>query len=191
MGKNLKRFIVVSFASAFMLAISVMSLEAGQRPAAQGPVILTLSGAIENWNRGPLDPKLEGFFKHHDIKFERALEMSRDEMSGLPSVRLSLRLPGEAKPATYDGVYLRDVLLKAGAKPKKISMKALDGYTVELTAEQIAAQKWVLALARGGKPLGIGGRGPVWLVHKPGKGDQASEEEEQKWIWSLFYILVE
>jgi len=47
-----------------------------------------------------------------------------------------------------------------------------------------------LPSAADGRPLGIGGRGPAWLLYDSG-GGAVSEEEEARWVWSMFLITTE
>ena len=84
---------------------------------------------------------------------------------------------------------LSTVLKIAKAEKTTISLVALDGYAAELDAALQSSHKWILALAMDGRPLGIGGRGPLWLARDTG-GGKAGEEELMKWVWSVFYIEV-
>jgi hypothetical protein len=81
------------------------------------------------------------------------------------------------------------VLAAAGATGKAITVYAMDGYGANMSTEQIAAHDWVLAMDADGKPLGIGGRGPLWLAYDTG-ADKATTEEEGAWVWSVFHIAV-
>ena len=92
-------------------------------------------------------------------------------------------------------VHLTDVLDTAGATGDTVSLMSLDGYTVTLDRAALTDQ-FVLALASecaedGCAPLGIGGRGPVWLVFPPGAYPDFSGEDDSGLAWGLFHIGVE
>jgi len=79
----------------------------------------------------------------------------------------------------------------AGAAPDaKLSFVALDGYTIEFDAADRRAQNWILAISIDGKPIGIGGRGPAWLMHDTA-GETVNSDVEGRWVWSVFVIAVE
>jgi hypothetical protein len=70
-----------------------------------------------------------------------------------------------------------------------ITVTALDGYSITYSPEEIAEQDWILAWKADGKPLSIGGRGPLWLIHSSG-ATPAPDDVEARWIWSVFVIEV-
>ncbi len=64
---------------------------------------------------------------------------------------------------------------------------ALDGYAAEIPVAETKGV--VLALKVNGQDLGIGGRGPAWLVYP----DDAAfaEQGDARWVWSVFFIRVQ
>ena len=68
---------------------------------------------------------------------------------------------------TASGPGLADVLKAAGASGKTILVQAVDGYAPEFTDEDVARDKLILALEADGKPLPLGGQGPLWLLGPP------------------------
>lgn len=156
-----------------------------------GPAVLTISGDIGESNRAKLDPFVDGFLNYHDKAFKTAFELTLADLMTLPQVEI--RADGATenwpKPVTLNGPLLSDVLRLAKAEGKSISVTALDGYVAELDASAQSEQKWILAHSMDGKPLSIGGRGPLWLARDTGTG-KASEDELAKWVWSVFYIEV-
>ena len=152
-----------------------------------GGTVLTVSGDIGKTNRGPFDAFHDGFLKYHEKTFDKAFEFDRAALAALP--QQSITANAEAWPAAVklDGPKLADVLAAAGAEGKPVTVYALDGYGAAMTVDQIAAHDWVLALNADGKPLGIGGRGPLWLAYDTGSG-RATTDEEGAWVWSVFHI---
>lgn len=91
------------------------------------------------------------------------------------------------RAVSLEGPRLRDVLAAAGCSGSTITSVALDGFAVEITAAEIAAYDWVLAIKADGQYLGVGGRGPAWLVYQVPDGNATTEDESQ-WPWAVFYI---
>ena len=157
----------------------------------KAPVILTVTGLITKPNRGTFDPDQDGIFKHHSIAFESAHGFSRRDLLAMPRHKLTAILPDSKTVRKFEGVKLIDVLKAAGASDGIVRLTALDGYTAELTPAELVGKDWTLALFVNGKPLALGGRGPIWLVHTPASKDlKVSEDESQKFVWSLFSINV-
>jgi hypothetical protein len=90
----------------------------------------------------------------------------------------------------FKGPLLHDVL--AAAKPqseaKTVRLSALDGYAAEIPLAAIAQEGWVLAVEAGGHAFGIGGVGPLYAVRPLAAGEKRSEEEDARWVFSLYYI---
>ncbi|MBI1385429.1 MAG: hypothetical protein GC150_11010 [Rhizobiales bacterium] len=157
---------------------------------ADGGALVTVIGEISQPNRGPLDPFMDAFLKFNDKQFDRAFVLDRSALLALP--QRSIRANAEGWPAAVaaEGPLVRDVLAASGASSKaSVSFVALDGYAASLSAEELAAEDWVLAISVDGKPIGIGGRGPAWLMHDTGEA-AISAEAEAKWVWSVYLIVV-
>lgn len=156
-------------------------------PAPGGPVIISIAGGITHHNRGASDPKRDGFFAYHEIQFSKAFGFDLEMLDAMPQHEITCQPPQYAKNATFRGPRLVDVLKKAGAQNVSIKTRALDGFAVDLTSQEIMAKDWILATRADGKPFGIGGKGPVWLMHTPSV-QKVPEAEEQGWPWAVFYI---
>ena len=157
----------------------------------KGPVMVTVSGNISASNRPAFDGFADGFFKFHDKTFKSAFAFDRAMLAGLKQMSALARAVKWKASVRFTGPLLRDVLAKAGALDRTITVFALDGYAVKFTPKELAQHPWVLAIEADGKPLGIGGRGPAWLVHATTKGTPATESQEAKWVWSIFYMEAE
>jgi len=181
---------VVSLLARMVFALAV--IVAGQSPAiAAEPAQLTIIGKIENSNRSDFDEFSDAFFGFREKEFTKAFFFTYSDLAALPQVTVNAR--AEKWPATVSatGPSVEEVMKAAGAAPEaKLAFVALDGYTIELEAEDRRAQHWVLAISSNGKPLGIGGRGPVWLLHDTA-GKTVDTDVEGRWVWSVFVIEVD
>ncbi|MCR4268869.1 hypothetical protein [Nitratireductor sp. ZSWI3] len=171
----------------------VMSVLAGAITSALADgALVTVAGKVANTNRGPFDPFTDGFLNYHDKTFEKAFELDARALAALPQQSITVDADVEDWPGAIamEGPRLKDVLAAAGAEGGTVTLYALDGFGLEMTPERLTAQDWILASKAGGKPLGIGGHGPLWLVYDTA-GRKATEDEEKTWVWSVFYIAVE
>jgi hypothetical protein len=163
------------------------STRAESRPPPNGPVILTVAGDIAQTNRGPSDPKLDGFLKYHEIEFKKAFVFDLAMLEEFPLTEIHCQPPQYSSSVTFQGPRLREVLKALEAEGASIKTRALDGFAVDLTAAQIAAKDWILATRADRRPFGIGDKGPIWLMHPP-SAEKVREDEEQGWPWAVFYI---
>jgi len=175
-----------------MLAIAGRGL-ASELPKPAGPVLLTIAGEVGATNRGPSLPAVDAFLAYHEIGFPAAAEFDRAMLEGLGTHEVELSYKDWPKAYRFAGPRLADVLAAAGAAEGAaggaITATALDGFAVEISAEDLAAHDWIVALEVDGRPLGIGQAGPLWLVYAV-PGGAASEADEQRWPWAVFFIEV-
>lgn len=162
---------------------------AESRPPPNGPVILTVAGDIAQTNRGPSDPKLDGFLNYHEIEFVKAFVFDLAMLEEFPLTEIRCQPPQYSSSATFQGPRLDDILKALGAEGASIRTRALDGFAVDLTAAQIEAKDWILATRADRRSFGIGDKGPLWLMHTP-SAEKVPEDEEQGWPWAVFYIEV-
>ena len=161
-------------------------------PGPDGPVVLTIAGDIGRGNRDPYRPAADVFLKFHEKEFSKAVEFDLAMLQALGASTRRLRMPGESRVRELEGTPLTALLDAVGADPKSITVTALDGFAVELGRREIDAHDWLVAYKEDGRYLGIGQRGPLWIVFTPAAPDgRATEEEEGRWPWASFYISVE
>jgi len=177
-----------------LLALSmcaVLSLLPDTPATAEGEAggnVLTVTGALAEPNRGGFEPFSDAFFAFHEREFEKAYAFSRDDLSDLPQVEITAHAEAWAQAITAKGPRLADVLAIAGvAEDASVSVVALDGYAAEIDATTRAAEDWIVAIEVNGQPLGIGGRGPTWILHDTG-GQIVGPDVEANWVWSVFLI---
>lgn len=156
----------------------------------KGMVILTIAGDISQTNRGPMNEKQDAFFKYHEIEFDRAYQLDQAILDRLKQGSVKVNPPQRDGPVVLRGALLSEVFKLVGAdEGASIRTVALDGFSTEISAEQLKAHDWILVSTVDGNPLVIGAEGPLWMVYTPSKIN-VSEKEEHQWPWALFYIEV-
>ena len=172
------------------LIVAVMAVAPVSASAGSSPVVLTVIGNIEKSNRGARNDFSDAYLKFREKSFDKAYEFSLDDLSRLPQIKVSADSKSWPKQVTLTGPRLVDVLNAAGVSAKPVALTGLDGYEIELTTEQLAGREWILALSADGRPLAVGGHGPLWLVHDT-NGEKVGEDVEANWVWAVFAITVQ
>ncbi len=153
-----------------------------------GLVVLTVGGLAGAPNRKPFDQKRDRFFYHNNLEFREARAFSVADLLALPQE--AVPVTEETGESLYKGPLLKDVL--AAAQPlveaKTARLSALDGYAAELTLAAVEAERWVVALEADGNAFGIGDFGPLYAVRPLPPGQKRTEEEDARWVFSLYYI---
>ncbi|MFO1091395.1 MAG: hypothetical protein U1E46_17615 [Hyphomicrobiales bacterium] len=186
--------LIRSFCLAAAFAVSLPTLlphGAAIAAEAAGPVLVTVAGAVEKANRGPMDPFADGFLNANNHAFQKARTFTFADLAALPQVEITAQAQSWAKPVVLKGVRLADLLAAAGASSGTVTLYALDNYGVKLDAKDLAAKDWVVGHSADGVPLAVGGRGPLWLAYDTAKSGPASKEEEGQWVWAVYLITVE
>jgi hypothetical protein len=155
-----------------------------------GSVIVTIGRAVSETNRGPSDSFDDAFLASHEYSFGRAAAFDVAMLEQLGMVSARIKAAPWPKPVTLGGPRLRGVLAAAGWTGRQITTVALDGFAVEISADDVAAHDWILALKADGDYLSVGGRGPACLVYDV-PGGRASAEDEARWPWAVFFIHAE
>ena len=158
---------------------------------AEGPVLLTVSGDVAAPNRGPVDPEQDKLFLFNEVRFEKAREFDLGELEKMPQATVHADFPKGGKEAIFTGPLLADVLGAAGAEGKTVTVRAMDGYAVEVPLEEMIEKGAVVALARDGRPLGIGGLGPTQIVFPRSERPELADMPDDWWIWQIYHIEVE
>ena len=153
-----------------------------------GPVVLTVTGAIAETNRPAYDDTQDAFFGYHEKSFERATAFDRAMLKALGMQKVTIDYPGLEAPMVMEGPWLSDVLAAVGSRGKTLAVMALDGFVSEIAAEELATHDWLLALKKDGQYLGLGQRGPLWLVYRRKDGQALTADDELRWPWAAFLI---
>jgi len=174
-----------------LLAMTFASSAALALDAPQGQTIVTIVGAISETNRGPFDEAEDKFFLYHEYKFEKAAAFDLAMLEALGMQSTEIAYEGWPAPIRFDGPLLADLLAAVGAHGNSVTLLALDGYAERIEGADIDAWRWILATRSDGRPLPIGGHGPTWLVYDRGPDHRYTPDDEARWPWAVFLIVVE
>jgi hypothetical protein len=175
-----------------LMVLGLTTLALGQAPASEvkGSAVLTVAGKITETNRPAFNELNDVFFNFHKRKFERAFQFDIASLEAVGMQKATINYPGWPRPVTIEGPFLRDVLAAAGAEAGIVRITALDGFTAELAAADMAEQDWIVAVKADGQYLGIGGKGPTWVLYARRDGKPVTAEDEERWPWAAFLIEV-
>jgi hypothetical protein len=156
--------------------------------AADGPVLLTVTGEVGTPNRGPVDPDYDKLFIFNDVSFDRAHEFDLADLEKLPQAEVRTDFPKGGAETEFSGPLLADVLAAAGATGKTVTVQAMDGYALEVPLDEMVAKGAVVALERDGKPFGIGDFGPTQIVFPRAERADLKDMPDDWWIWQIYRI---
>ncbi|MGZ3184341.1 MAG: molybdopterin-dependent oxidoreductase [Telluria sp.] len=165
---------------------------------AAGPTLLTVTGLIGKSNRGPLDPALDQMMHKQQVAFDKAWAFDWAALAALPAVTIHPTLEYDGKAHALKGPLLVDVAAQAGALVTggtRFLLRAVDGYVVALPAAQARAERFIVATHLDGKPMPLGGLGPLWAVYDadrvPGMAARPVAERFTLCPWALYHIEVQ
>lgn len=164
---------------------------------ASSPVLLTVTGAIGKVNRGAIDPALDQMMAKQKIRFEKGHGFDFGVLAALPAVTIKPTLEYDNKVHTLKGPLLTDVLRAAGAAPAdsvKLLMRAVDGYSSNITVADVRKYRFIVATHLDNKPMPLGGLGPLWAVYDADRfPDMAARKVTERFglcPWALYHIEV-
>jgi len=172
------------------LLLSAVAADAADLARPQGTVVVTVAGSIQNTNRGPFDPAVDLFLKYHERSFDKAAAFDTAMLEGLGLHAVTVKIPAWPEPVSLEGPYLKDLMAAVGASGSSVTLIALDGYASEISWDDLQALDWIVGVKADGRPLGIGQRGPLWVVYSYPDGRALTAEDELRWPWATFYIEV-
>jgi hypothetical protein len=163
----------------------------------KGPALLTVTGAIGKGNRGKLDPVLDQMMAKQKIAFDKGHAFDFDRLARMPATTIKPTLEYDNKPHTLRGPLLADVLKAAGASTTqgKLQMRAVDGYAPSIPVADAVKYKFIVATHLDGKPMPVGGLGPLWAVYEPDRfPEMAAKPVADRFAlcpWGLYHIEVQ
>jgi hypothetical protein len=168
-----RQFISTAAASiAGALGVSALPVFAAAGTASDvkstGPAVLTIAGAIERSNRGPVDAVIDQMLHKQNVQFKRAFTFDLAALDKLPAVTIKPTLEYDGKPHQLRGPRLAAVLDMLGASKAadtQIVFHSVDGYMPQLSFEQLRKYDYILATQIDGMPLAIGGFGPIFAIY--------------------------
>jgi hypothetical protein len=165
--------------------------------AAAGPALLTVSGLIGAGNRGPLDPALDRLLAKQNVAFHKAHTFDSGALAALPQITIKPTLEYDSKRHTLQGPALLDVMKAAGVKvgaKTAFLLRAIDGYAVLLDSAEAAKRRFIIATHIDGKPMALGGLGPVWAVYEADQfPDMTAKPVKERFglcPWATYHIEV-
>jgi len=183
--------------SALAVALAGLGLTATARAAEDSPVVLTVVGDIVKTNRGPFDAFTDSMIGLYAEPFEKAYSFTLADLRALPQQRLTAGYPSWKEATGKDSLTVKGPSLAAILKAADASslataeVLALDGYAAQIPVGKALESEIVMALEVEGKPIEIGGRGPLWMVWKPGVMAPLYEgNDDSGLVWAVFLIQV-
>ncbi len=172
------------------MATSLFYIPAMAETPLRGPVILTVSGNVSNPSRGAVNED-DKFFVYNEISFENAAQFDHSSLQGIGMVTVNADFPMGGKVHAFEGPLLAGLLETAGATGTTVTIRALDGYAVDLDYAEAVANGAVVALKRDGVPFALGDYGPTHLVFPRADRADLAEMNDDNWIYSIYHIHVE
>jgi hypothetical protein len=187
-----------AFGAATGLAAIPARVAAQHGPAAlRGPVLLTVSGLIGAGNRGAMDPALDQMMAKQKISFTRAHVWDFAALAALPARTIKPTLEYDNKAHTLKGPALMDVMSACGVKVSEKSaffVRAVDGYAAHVPAAEAAQRRFIIATHLDGRPMALGGLGPLWAVYDADRfADMAAKPVNERFggcPWATYHIEV-
>ncbi len=156
-----------------LLGFEALSHAAEPLPLPNGPIVLTISGSIEQANVGG-----------------RA-QFDMEMLEALGKASITTRSEVSDTPQLFEGVPLKAVLERVGAKGKAIRASALNDYVVVIPFEDIQFEP-ILATRVDGRTLTIRDKGPLWIVYPRDTYRVLDDSRyDSRWVWQLKELKIE
>ncbi|HYS67944.1 MAG TPA: molybdopterin-dependent oxidoreductase [Paraburkholderia sp.] len=194
---NKRQFLTSAAVLGASAAPAFGSKRARDEASAASPVILTISGAIKRHNRGALDPAFDQLLAKHQVKFSEAYNVDLPLLAGMPAVTIKPTTEYDSRQHALSGPLLTTLLEHVGtpgAGGTRILLHAVDGYAVMTTLDTVRAYRFIVATHMDGKPLPLGGMGPLWATydadHIPELSGKPLKERFELSPWGLYHVQV-
>jgi hypothetical protein len=161
----------ILYALFFLTSVPAAMAAALQQPT--GPVILTVTGAIENTNEG-----------------QRAVfDNTMLEKIGL--VKLHTSSTWTDGVAEFEGVLASKLLDAVGAKGATVTAIAANDYQIDLSIDELRRYPILFAMKLNGNKLQMRDKGPLWVIYPRDQFPElAGEKHNHKWIWQIKTLIV-
>lgn len=148
------------------------AVQAGDLPAPDGEVVLTVSGAIEHMNG------------------DGVAVFDRDMLKALDWRELETHTSFTQGPQNFAGPTLASLLTAVGAEGEVMHATAINDYFVEIPIDHAEAHDVLLALDMNGQTMRIRDKGPVWVVYPLSEEAAQQKPFDTEMIWQLNRIEV-
>jgi hypothetical protein len=133
----------------------------------QGPVILSISGALQCCPEG---------IAYFDL----------ERLDALPQTEVRTLTPWTDNSDRYSGVRLSELLKTLGAKGSTLSAMALNDYSTQFSTAALLQYPVILATRRNDQPMRIRDKGPIWIIYPLDDYPQLrTEEHHHAMVWQL------
>jgi hypothetical protein len=173
------------------------SASTAARAAAPGPTLLTVSGAIGVGNRGGFDPVLDQLMAKQKLAFGKAHAFDFAALLALPAVAIRPTLEYDGKPHELSGPLLTDVMKACGVQGGErivYFVRAIDGFAASIPAAEAARRRFIVATHLDGRPMPLGGLGPLWTVYEADRfADMAARPLADRFgscPWATYHVEV-
>jgi hypothetical protein len=139
----------------------------------KGPVILTISGTIEQTNSAT------------------GAQFDKEMLESLGNASIKTRSQVSDIPQFFEGVPLRAVLERVGAKGKAIRASALNDYVDIIPFEDLQFEP-LLAMRVDGRVMTMRDKGPLWVVYPRDDYKVLHDTRyDSRWVWQLNKLHIE
>jgi len=154
-------------------ALRTAGARAEALPPIKGPVILTVSGRITNFNRSS------------------QAQFDREGLEALGMEGFTTTTPWFDGPQRFDGVPMARLMRAVGAQGTVVTAIALNDYVTEIPMADFTRYNVLLALKRNGRYMRVRDKGPLFIVYPY---DSAPELRGQPYYgrsaWQLAQLVV-
>ena len=147
---------------------------AGDLPPPAGAPILTITGAIALTNA------------------DGAAVFDRTMLEALPKATIRTTTPWTEGERSFQGVLIRDLLQRLGAKGMTVEVAAIDDYRIEIPVADFTSFNVLLVYAIDGMALPADDKGPLWIVY-PFSSDAALNKDIYfaRSVWQVDRLVVQ
>jgi hypothetical protein len=143
-------------------------------PPPTGPVILTVTGSIDNRNT------------------ESGAQFDLEMLEALGTTELRTSTSWTEGTPVFEGVLGRRLLDAVGARGARAVGRALNDYSIAIPLSDFRDLPLLLALKMNGQYLKVRDGGPIWIIYPWDQHPElVNEETKQKSIWQLTELQVE
>lgn len=167
-----------------LYALAAAVLLAACAPAAEtahGPALITV------FHPAGEDAPESGLFEKFALT-GAATGFTAADLAAAPASEITTGYPLGADAQSWTGPRLSALLAEIDAPGASARLTSLDGYQVEVTAEEIDAHEPVLATHRDGAPLSLGGLGPAILIWPRDTAPELADMNDDQWPWAVFAV---
>jgi hypothetical protein len=144
-------------------------------PAPEGRPFLEITGKISAVNAS-----------EQTARFDRAL------LESLGTTTLQTSTPWTDGRPVFEGVLMRDLLKRVGARGETVTVVALNDYKVTLPVADFEKYPVLLAYKMNGEALKVRDKGPLWIIYPQDDYTELKDRSvHRKWAWQIKEFRVE